>query len=139
MKKHFFVTLCLAMTLMGWAQEAVDLNAIHIIKKEGLNNSKMEDIAYHLTDESGSRLTNSPGYKRAADWAVKQLTEWGLKNATLEKWGEFGKGWQVEKNYVAMTAPYYFPISGTPRAWTKGTEGAVSGEITLLEIASEED
>jgi hypothetical protein len=139
MKKIFLVLLCAVVAHLSWAQEPVDLNAIHIIKKEGLNNSKMEDIAYHLTDESGPRLTNSPGYKRAADWAVKQLTEWGLKNATLEKWGEFGKGWQVEKSYAAMTAPYYFPISGTPRAWTKGTNGAVSGDITLLEIASEED
>src|SRR5688572_12408431 len=88
MKKILLLLLGVVVAHLSWAQEPVDLNAIHIIKKEGLGNSKMEDIAYHLTDESGSRLTNSPGYKRAADWAVKQLTEWGLKNAALEKWGE---------------------------------------------------
>lgn len=117
----------------------VDLNAVHRIKEEGLNNSKVEDIAFHLTDASGPRLTNSTGYKRAADWAVKQLTEWGLKNSTQENWGDFGKGWQIEKSYVAMIAPYYFAISGTPKAWTGGTNGPISGDVTLLAIEKEED
>lgn len=139
MKKLFTVSLALLILTFSFAQDKPDLEAIHKIKNEGLNNSKMEEIARNLTDMSGPRLTNSPGYKRAADWAVKQLTEWGMKNATLEKWGDFGKGWQVEKSYVAMTAPYYLPLVGTPRAWTAGTNGAVSGEATLLDVTTEDD
>lgn len=139
MKNRIFTSLFIVLIVFSaWAQE-VDLDAIHKIKEEGLNHSKVEDIAFHLTDASGPRLTNSPGYKRAADWAVQELTSWGLKNATLEKWGDFGKGWQVEKSYVAMTAPYYFPISGTPKAWTSGTNGPIAGEVTLLAIDKEED
>lgn len=137
MKKTFTI-LFLFITVFGFAQE-VDLDAVHRIKQEGLNNSKIEDIAFHLTDASGPRLTNSPGYKRAADWAVQQLTEWGLKNAALEKWGDFGKGWHVEKSYVAMSAPYYLQLIGTPKAWTGSTDGLVSGEVTLLAIDKEED
>ena len=87
MKKLFTVSLALLILTFSFAQDKPDLEAIHKIKNEGLNNSKMEEIARNLTDMSGPRLTNSPGYKRAADWAVKQLTEWGMKNATLEKWG----------------------------------------------------
>jgi carboxypeptidase Q len=138
MKKTIaFLLFSLSLTFV-FAQE-VDLNVVHRIKEEGLNNSKVEDIAFHLTDASGPRLTNSAGYKRASEWAVKQLTEWGLKNASLEKWGDFGKGWQVEKSYVAMTAPYYFQISGTPKAWTGGTDGPISGDVTLLAIEKDED
>ena len=139
MKKKLAVLLLSSIAYFAWAQEQVDLNAIHLIKKEGLNNSKMTDIALNLTDVSGPRLTNSPGFKRAADWASKQLAQWGLVNSTLEKWGEFGKGWQVEKSYVAMTKPYYWPLLGTPKAWTGGTNGLVSGDVTLVEIASEGD
>jgi hypothetical protein len=40
---------------------------------------------------------------RAATWAKNKLTEWGLSNANLEPWGEFGKGWEQTKCYVAMT------------------------------------
>lgn len=136
--KKTFTFLFLFLSVVGFAQE-VDLEAIHRIKQEGLNNSKVEEIAFRLTDASGPRLTNSPGYKRAADWAVQQLTGWGLKNATLEKWGDFGKGWQIEKSYAAMTAPYYFQISATPKAWTGGTNGPIAGEVTLLAIEKEED
>lgn len=137
--KNTFAFLLLSLCLSFAFAQDVDLNAVHRIKSEGLNNSKVEEIAFHLTDASGPRLTNSAGYKRAADWAVKQLTEWGLKNATQEKWGDFGKGWQIDKSYVAMTAPYYFAISGTPKAWTGGTNGPISGDVTLLAIENEED
>jgi hypothetical protein len=50
-----------------------------------------------------------------------KLTEWGLSNANLEPWGEFGKGWEQTKCYVAMTAPYYMPLIAMPRAWTGST------------------
>ena len=61
------------------------------IKNEGLNNSKVMDIAFHLTDASGPRLTNSPGFFRAANWAKDELTKMGLVNVALEPWGDFGK------------------------------------------------
>jgi hypothetical protein len=79
-------------------------------------------IAHHLTDVSGPRLTNSPGFFRAANWAKDEMTKWGLLNSHLEPWGEFGKGWQQKKCYVAMTSPYYQPLIAVPRAWTGSTK-----------------
>ena len=104
------------------------------IKKEGLENSKVMDIAFHLTDVSGPRLTASPGYMKAAQWAQKTLSGWGLVNAQLEPWGEFGKGWQQERSYLAMTKPYYQPFIAVPRAWTGSTPGGklMTGEVVLL-------
>lgn len=104
------------------------------IKKEGTENSKVMDIAKHLTDISGPRLTNSPGFTRAANWAKNELTKWGLANAQLEPWGEFGKGWQQERCYVAMTAPYYQPLIAVPRAWSGSTPGKkeMKSEIVLV-------
>ena len=63
-----------------YAQEKVDIDAINTIKKEGLDNSKVMDIAFHLTDVSGSRLTNSPGYFRAANWARTDFFQDATKN-----------------------------------------------------------
>ncbi|MBS1509893.1 MAG: M20/M25/M40 family metallo-hydrolase [Bacteroidetes bacterium] len=104
------------------------------IKNEGLNNSKVMDIAFHLTDVSGPRLTNSPGYLRAANWAKDELTRMGLVNATLEPWGDFGVGWEQTRCYVAMTAPYYCPIIAIPRAWTGGTPGKkmISEDVVVI-------
>lgn len=114
------------------AQEKVDNNAINKIKKEGLENSKVMDIAFQFTDVAGPRLTNSPGYFRAANWAKNELAKWGLVNAALEPWGDFGKSWELKKSYIAMTAPYYRPLIGFPKTWTKGTNGLKSSEIILV-------
>lgn len=104
------------------------------IKNEGLKNSKVMDIAFHLTDISGPRLTNSPGFSRAANWAKDELTKMGLSNATLEPWGDFGKGWELNKCYLAITSPYYFPVVAIPRAWTGSTPGekAIQKEVILI-------
>jgi carboxypeptidase Q len=115
-----------------YAQEKVDMDAINKIKKEGLNNSKVMDIAFHLTDVSGPRLTNSPGYFRAANWARTELEKWGLTNAALEPWGEFGKSWELKKSYIALTTPYYRPLIAYPKTWTKGTGGLQNAEVLLV-------
>jgi carboxypeptidase Q len=121
-----------------FAQE-IEQDAIAKIRKEGLENSKVKEIAHQLTDVSGPRLTNSPGFQRAAEWSVKEMKKWGLQNSRIEEWGEFGKGWQVEKSYLAMTKPYYMPFIAIPKAWTSGTSGVVNGEVLVVDIQNEED
>ncbi|MEQ9403581.1 MAG: M20/M25/M40 family metallo-hydrolase [Cyclobacteriaceae bacterium] len=129
----------LLFTFVSYGQENIDKEAIEKIKNEGLNNSKVEQIAFELIDKAGPRLTNSKGYERAADYAVKQLTEWGLESAKTEAWGEFGRGWEINKSYIAMTSPYYMPFIAVPKAWTESTDGPVSGKVIFAEINSEED
>lgn len=102
------------------------------VKEQGLQKSKVMDYAFHLTDVSGPRLTNSPGYFRAANWAKAELTRLGLTNAALEPWGDFGKGWELKKSYIAMTAPYYRPLIGFPKTWTKGTKGLKNAEVIVV-------
>lgn len=115
-------------------EEKADMEMMNKIRKEGLENSKVMEIALYLTDVSGPRLTASPGYMKAATWAKDKLNEWGLSNAALEPWGEFGKGWEQTKCYVAMTAPYYMPLIAMPRAWTGSTpgSGALKGKVVLI-------
>ncbi len=108
---------------------------IEKIKDEGLNRSQVMNIAWHLTDASGPRVTGSPGFMRAANWAKDELTKYGLKNARVEPWGEFGKGWEQQKCYVAMTEPYYTPIIAQAKVWTGNTpgKGQLEGEVMILE------
>jgi carboxypeptidase Q len=133
MMKNFTTTM-LAVTLCfsAIAQEKVDPAALQKIKKEGLENSKVMDIAFQLTDVLGPRLSNSPGLKKAQDWAMQQFTSWGLKNVQLESWGNFGKGWQIDKYYAATTLPFYHAIIASPKAWTPGTNGAIKSEVILI-------
>ncbi len=135
MRKPFLFVLSFFFILCVNAQEEkVDMDMMSKIRKEGLENSKVMEIALYLTDISGPRLTASPGYMKAATWAKNKLNEWGLANAALEPWGEFGKGWEQTKCYVAMTAPYYMPLIAMPRAWTGSTPGSGStkGQVVLI-------
>ncbi len=113
-------------------EEKLDMDMIRKIREEGLNNSKVMDIAFHLTDASGPRLTNSPGFFRAANWAVSELKKWGFDNANLDAWGNFGKGWELQKSYYAMVAPYYKPLIAFPKTWTAGTNGLQRAQVVLV-------
>lgn len=131
--RKLLVFLLLVLTVQLWAQDDTpDQGMVQKIREEGLNNSKVMDIAFYLTEGSGPRLNNSPGYKRAANWAKNKMTEWGLENAKLEAWGDWGKGWELERSYVAMTAPYYKPIIAFPKTWTSGTGGPKNTEVVLI-------
>ncbi|MFK7951217.1 MAG: M20/M25/M40 family metallo-hydrolase [Ekhidna sp.] len=138
MKRILFIPVIL-FAFGASSQETIDAEAIEKIKQEGLNNSQVEQIAFELIDKAGPRLSNSNGYERAVTYAINQLTEWGLENAQKEPWGEFGRGWEVNKSYVAMTKPYYMPFIAVPKAWTESTNGPVSGKVVFVEINSEED
>ena len=133
-----------AMGLPRAAQEQIDLDSVNKIKALGLDpkSSQVMEISSFLTDVYGPRLTGSANIKAAGDWAVAKMKEWGLENVSLEPWpadpsgqnGGFPCGWTNTKFYIAAVAPQAFPISGTPTAWTPGTNGLVRGEaVTVVE------
>ncbi len=137
MLKKIIIAAC-AFSLVAAGQDKVDLAALHKIKNEAFQNSKVMDHMFYLTDVHGPRLTNSPGYFAAADWVVKELNGWGIP-AKTEKWGPFGKGWQLTHFSAHMTEPQYAPLIGFPSAWTAGTNGVIKGEPMFTEMATEAD
>jgi Zn-dependent M28 family amino/carboxypeptidase len=134
-------------------QERVDLNVIHKIKtaelagggRGGGGGSRVMDIMYHLTDQYGPRLTNSPQFRAAGNWAVGQLKEWGLSNVHLEPWStqDVPSGaipsWELTSYSGAMVEPTYMPIIGMPSAWTAGTNGPVTAEAIEARVQTPED
>ena len=126
------------------APERVDHEAIYKIKNEGFARSEVMDILSWLTDVYGPRLTNSPGFRKSGEWAVKEMTSWGLSNARLEPWetanGPFGRGWSNDQFLMQATTPGgSFPVHGMSTAWTPGTNGLVKGEAVHAVIESPED
>jgi hypothetical protein len=81
---------------------------------------------HFLADVYGPRLTGSPNHKAAAEWAVKQMTEWGFSNGHLEPW-EFGHpGWANEHVEAHIVSPMKSVLVVQPLAWTPGTRGPVT-------------
>lgn len=138
MKKFSLVVLSFSVLGFSYAQNGgAYADVATKIKQEEMQNSKVMDIAFHFTDVTGPRLTASPGFMRAAEWAKKTLEGWGLKNVTIEPWGDFGKGWEQQKSYVAMTKPYYVPFIAIPKAWTGSTpgNGSIKQNIVLVKAS----
>jgi len=129
----------LAPLLLCAQPERVDLQVLHRIKTEAFQNSAVMETMHNLTDHYGPRLTNSPQFRAAGDWAVKQLREWGLSDVHLEKWGPFGNGWEYTWFSAAMTEPAYQPLIATPVAWSMGTNGVVAGEAELCPVETQAD
>ncbi|MGD1010333.1 MAG: M20/M25/M40 family metallo-hydrolase [Candidatus Aminicenantales bacterium] len=126
--------LALLFVVQAAAQEKLDLQVVQRIRKEGLENSKIADLLIYLCDIYGPRLAESPQYRKAAEWAVGKLKEIGLANAKLEPYGTYGRGWELQRFYAAMTAPQYMPFIAYPKAWTPGTNGVAKGNPVLLDV-----
>jgi len=115
----------------AWGQPKLDLGLVSRIKTEAYDHSKVMDHLSWLSDVYGPRLTASPEFFQAADWAAGRLREIGLSNVHLEPWGPFGRSWSLEQWSVEMVEPRYAVLNATPLAWSGGTNGAIAGETIL--------
>jgi carboxypeptidase Q len=93
------------------AVEKVDMGTVGMLRDEGLNRSHIPDDARYLTDVIGPRLTGSLAMKRADEWVVRKMREYGLENVHLEAW-RFGRGWEEVSYFGRMTEPFIRPLSG---------------------------
>ncbi|MDX2178483.1 MAG: M20/M25/M40 family metallo-hydrolase [Bryobacteraceae bacterium] len=133
------LALVLAVAPSLGAQEKVDLETVHKIRQEAFERSKVMEHIFYLTDVSGPRLTGTPEYLNAANWAVKRLADMGVTEAKLEKWGPFGRGWSYSKFSAHMVEPNYMPLIGFPLAWCEPTNGPVKGDVVQATIRLEPD
>lgn len=136
MNKFFALLLMTGLSapvLLSAQQEVIDTGMVNRIRQEAVMNGQIPVIAHHLLDEAGPRLTNSPGFHRAADWIVTTLKGWGLSGAQAEPWGEFGYGWSAEKTTLAMRTPYYSPLIAYATPWSGSTNGPVSAPVFVVE------
>ena len=70
---RLFTLAFFAPLFLSAQNEKLDTSILNKIRDEAMNRSQIPFIAHQLTDVSGARLTNSPGYKRASAWAVSTM------------------------------------------------------------------
>jgi carboxypeptidase Q len=133
------LAIVFASPLLAQQSERIDAPALARIREEGLQRSKIMEIASYLTDVHGARLTGSPQAKAAGDWVLGQLKGWGVSNPRYEMWGPFGRGWSNEKIVARVVAPTPYPLIAYSGAWSQGTNGPVAGEVALVRIDSASD
>ena len=125
--------LTLAIALVPAApREAVDSEMNARIRKEGKEHSHILRTVHYLTDVHGPRLTGSPNHKAAAEWAIKQMTEWGLENGHLEPWDFGHPGWLNERFSGFIVSPVKDSLVGEVLAWTPSTKGTVTADAVHI-------
>ncbi len=143
MRPAAYVALTLCATLARAqtpAAPVADTSVLARIRDEGMNRSRVFETAVTLSDIFGPRLAGSPHYREAAEWAVKELTSYGLTGAALEPWGtRSGRSWTVTRHSIEMTAPRYQRIVAFPRAWSPPTPGVVRGRPIITAIRGDSD
>jgi carboxypeptidase Q len=109
------------------------------IKEEEAKHSQVMATLSYLTDVIGPRLTGSPNMKRANEWTRDRLAAWGLKNAHLEAWGPFGRGWTLKRFSAQVIEPQCIPLIAYPKAWSPGTEGTLVAPVVYFDPKDEAD
>jgi hypothetical protein len=116
--------------------DRTDLATVGRIKTEAFDNSRLMETLGYLTDVYGPRLTASPEFREAADWAVKRLESYGVQDVRLEKWGPFGRSWSLKQSSVEMLEPRYAALDAAPLAWSDQTKGPVTAEVILAPLGN---
>ncbi len=120
-----------------FGQNGKDLAVVHQIKVEAFQNSKVMDHLANLSDLYGPRLTGSPEWEQAAQWAMTEMKGYGLANVHEEKWGPFGRSWSIESYDLDMLTPRYSHLVTAPLAWSSPTDGVVTGEVLFAPFGQE--
>lgn len=137
MKKLSLIVSCAFIFLqpdLCLAQERIDLNMVGRIKEAGFHHSQVMNTLFFLSDVYGPRLSGTPDYRKSAEWAKRQLEDWGLDDVTLERYESVFAGWAVESFSIAMIEPRFSSITGLPAAWTGSTPGQIGGVPVLIDF-----
>jgi carboxypeptidase Q len=138
--KRFMSVVVVAIALIAGlaAQSPVDLGTIARIKQAALTTSQVMDHVSWLSDVYGPRVSGTPQFQQASEWAMKRFTEWGFSNVHEERFA-FGQGWRIERFSAHLIEPQVQPIIGSPRWYSPSTKGAVIADVVRADIGSEAD
>ncbi|MCU1238328.1 MAG: peptidase [Candidatus Solibacter sp.] len=121
------LSLAIVLSALLLAQDKVDEATNARFRSEELEHSQIMHTLHMLTDRYGPRVTGTPNHEAAAKWVVKQLTDWGFKNAHLEAWDFGHPGWSNERATAFIVSPVQENLKFEVLAWTPSTNGTVTG------------
>ncbi len=112
--------------------EPIDAAINARIRVEAETHSRLLHTVQVLCDVYSPRLTGTPQPKAAQEWALKELSGYGLQNARLEAWDFGHPGWQNEQLDARVIAPYKDNLVCEAMAWTPSTKGVVRAAASHL-------
>ena len=136
------VILGVLVSILGFSaieQAQVDWPMVARIREEGLQRSRVMDLAGYMSDVLGARLTLSEHMKRGQAWARAEMERIGLVRTAIEPFMDYGVAWDNEYFSLHMIEPDYQPLVGFPLANTAGTPGKVVSRVVIVDIQARQD
>ncbi|MGH9765315.1 MAG: M20/M25/M40 family metallo-hydrolase, partial [Blastocatellia bacterium] len=129
--------LTLMMPVFGQEHGSQDEAARRIASSILINGHVME-YETGLANGFGGRLTGSPAYNKAAEWAADQFRAAGIKNVRFEPF-TIKHGWLRGRAWGQMLSPLQRPLHIESLGWTESTPpGGVKGNVVMVSDLSAE-
>jgi carboxypeptidase Q len=142
--RHYFAAMALsallgAPTISAWSQQPPESSSQNSDMKQ--LTDQLADSIYtgpsmatlsELADGIGGRLTGSPAYVRATEWAAQKFRSYGIQNVRFEPF-TIPAGWQRGSASGALLAPVARPLNLASIGWAPSTPaGGVQGSVVLV-------
>lgn len=109
-----------------------------IVDDAAKTSEVMKNLTY-LSDVIGARLTGSAALKRASDWTLNKMSQYGLSEVHLEPW-TLAEGWERGHAFARIVEPDNGrSLAVASFGWTPGTEGKVTGDVVIFNAKKAED
>jgi carboxypeptidase Q len=125
-------SVVLALVLACAAEPAGDVSqtADHLVGSI-LTGPSMNTL-HELADGFGPRVSGSPSYEHAAEWAADRFRSYGIQNVRLEAF-TLPNGWQRGWAKGEMTSPMERPLHLASLGWSPSTpQGGVQGDVVVI-------
>jgi carboxypeptidase Q len=114
------------------AQRRPDLAQVLSTISASVTSGASTELLRQLTDDIGARLVGSPGYERAAQWAVARFKEAGATNVRFEQF-TLPNAWQRGPAHARIVSPAARPLRIGSVGWGPSTPaGGVRGDVILV-------
>ena len=129
-------TIAAAVVLGGQAREEEQRGStsavVDEIRRLGLGEtSQVMDHAFFLSDVAGPRLTGSPAFRQAGEWALARLRDFGL-DVDREPF-VYGRSWSEQRFTIRLLEPQAATLIGTAVPWSASTPGALDLQSSFHE------
>jgi carboxypeptidase Q len=127
---------CWSLCALAWGQQPSEMKPVTDRLAAAVYTGPSMTTLRELTDTFGGRLTGSPAYERAAEWAATKFRSYGIENVRLEPF-TIAAGWQRGSASGAMVSPLARPLNIASVGWSPSTPaGGVQGEIVVISDVS---
>jgi hypothetical protein len=138
--------LCRAVTLLAWvavpivawSQQPSDLKPVADQLAASIYTGSSMATLRELTDGIGGRVTGTPSYVNATEWAAAKFRSYGIENVRLDPF-TIPAGWERGSASGRMVAPLPRPLYVASLGWSPSTPaGGVQGLVAAIsDIAPE--